>query len=353
MAHLATVGRPPASVEKLWTTVAMLRRLGPRTRLQTAVLGAGHRRGSTWRGNIYLRGGGDPTYGDALFNRVWNHGEGPTPAQLASALRRQGIHRVTGRLYADASLFDARRGGLITDLQPDTPDFGGYLSALVYDHGTTAPHYNDPAVFAAHMSALALRAQGVTVSAASRTQRTPRRARLLATVNSPPVQAMTRLMDVPSDDLFAELFTKQLGVLFGHGGTIASGARVIAQTIGGDYGIHPRIRDGSGLGRVDRTSPLQIVELLHDVAGTSTGRQLDAALPAVGVNGTVQGIAPRTAATGRCLAKTGTLDGVTNLAGYCRSRGGHTLAFGLFADGPPNATAFTQEGRALAAIARF
>ena len=50
-------------------------------------------------------------------------------------------------------------------------------------------------------------------------------------VASPPLAAMTRLMDVPSDDLFAELFTKQLGVLFGRGGTIAAGARVIADTI--------------------------------------------------------------------------------------------------------------------------
>ena len=164
---------------------------------------------------------------------------------------------------------------------------------------------------------------------------------------------MTRLMDVPSDDLFAELFAKQLGVLFGRGGTIADGAQVISETIAGDFALHPRILDGSGLSRTDRTSPLEIVELLRDVWHTRTGRLLSASLPTVGVNGTVQGIAARTAAQGRCIAKTGTLDAVTNVAGYCTSRGGHPIAFGLFIDGPENASAFAVEGRMLAAIARY
>ena len=79
------------------------------------------------------------------------------------------------------------------------------------------------------------------------------------------MSVMTRLMDVPSDDLFAEMFTKQLGVLFGRGGTIAAGARVISGTIAGTYGLHPTILDGSGLSRDDASSPLEIVDLLRGV----------------------------------------------------------------------------------------
>ena len=58
------VGRPPASVEKLYTTVALLRILGPNARLHTDVLGTGRLAHGVWHGNLYLRGGGDPTFGD-------------------------------------------------------------------------------------------------------------------------------------------------------------------------------------------------------------------------------------------------------------------------------------------------
>jgi D-alanyl-D-alanine carboxypeptidase/D-alanyl-D-alanine-endopeptidase (penicillin-binding protein 4) len=354
-ASRATVGRPPASVEKLWTTTALMRRLGPAARLQTAVLGTGRERHGVWHGNLYLRGGGDPTFGDPEFNRVWNQGHGSTPAALIDQLHRRGIRRVTGHVYADESMFDRRRGGLITDYKMDTPDFGGQLSALVYDHGTATDKgdTHSPAVFAARSFVQAMRATGIQARTGRETRRTPRAADLLATEASPPLSVMLRLMNVPSDDLFAELFTKQLGVLFGAGGTISDGARVIARTIAADYALRPRILDGSGLSRDDRTSPLQIVELLRDLWGTPAGRGLTASLPTMGINGTVQGIGAKTAAQGRCAAKTGSLDFVTNLAGYCTAKGGDTLAFGLFIDGPDNGEGFALEGRMAAAIARY
>jgi D-alanyl-D-alanine carboxypeptidase/D-alanyl-D-alanine-endopeptidase (penicillin-binding protein 4) len=172
-------------------------------------------------------------------------------------------------------------------------------------------------------------------------------------VHSPPLSVMARLMDVPSDDLFAELLTKQLGVRFGHGGSIAAGASVIAHTIASTYGIHPRIQDGSGLSRSDASSPLDIIQLLHGVWRTPAGRQLAAALPTVGREGTVQGIGLRTPAAGHCVAKTGTLTGVTNLAGYCTARDGHTLAFALEIDGPSNGLGFLIEDRLVGAVAGY
>jgi D-alanyl-D-alanine carboxypeptidase/D-alanyl-D-alanine-endopeptidase (penicillin-binding protein 4) len=249
-------------------------------------------------------------------------------------------------------MFDQRRGGLMTHYLPDVPDFGGQLSALTYDHGATVPHYS-PAVFAARELTLTMRGSHISVRASRRARATPDSAQLLATVSSPPLSVMTRLMDVPSDDLFAELFTKQLGQLFGRGGSISAGARVISQAVGDTYGLHPKILDGSGLSRDDRTSPLEIVDLLREMWGSNVGRELLAALPTVGKEGTVRGIGLKTAATGNCVAKTGTLNYVTNLAGYCRAKNHHTLAFGLFIDGPDNGTAVALESRMIAAIARY
>jgi D-alanyl-D-alanine carboxypeptidase/D-alanyl-D-alanine-endopeptidase (penicillin-binding protein 4) len=259
---------------------------------------------------------------------------------------------VTGLVFADESLFDRRRGGLMTNYAPDVPDFGGQLSALTYDHGSVVTHYS-PATFAARELVLTMRGSHMGAKASTHEATTPRRARLLAMVSSPPMSVMTRLMDVPSDDLFAELFTKQLGVLFGRGGSISAGAHVISQTIAGSFGLHPKILDGSGLSRDDRSSPLEVVDLLRDIWRTSQGSELQASLPTVGVNGTVQSIAVKTAAQGKCVAKTGTLDDVTNLAGYCHSRGHQDVAFAFFIDGPANWTSLALESKMVAAVARY
>jgi serine-type D-Ala-D-Ala carboxypeptidase/endopeptidase (penicillin-binding protein 4) len=351
-ARRITVGRPPASVEKVYTTVALLRILGPKARLHTDVLGTGRLAHGVWHGNLYLRGGGDPTFGDQSFNQVWEHGYGSNPNELVSQLKATGIKRVTGWVYGDESLFDRRRGGLMTNYAPDTPDYGGQMSALTYDHGSALKHVG-PAEFAVREFVLTMRGGGIAARAAKRTATTPPQARLLAIVNSPPMSVMTRLMDVPSDDLFADLFDKQLGVLFGNGGTLSAGAHVIGSTIAAQYGLHPRILDGSGLSRNDRTSPLEIVDLLREVWHTPIGDELAASLPTVGVNGTVQTVGLKTAAVRRCIAKTGTLNNVTNLAGYCQSRSGQTLAFGFFIDGPPNWTAIALESRMIGAVARY
>jgi D-alanyl-D-alanine carboxypeptidase/D-alanyl-D-alanine-endopeptidase (penicillin-binding protein 4) len=351
-ARRAGVGRPPASVEKLYTTVALLNELGPGDRLQTRVLGAGHLGAAgVWHGDLYLRGGGDPTFGDGRFNRVWELGYGPTAAQLAKAIRAAGIRRVTGRLIADESWFDTLRGGPQTGYAPDIPDFGGELSALTYDHGSTSKGLG-PAAFAARQLARTLRSMKVDVKASSRPGRAPRHTRRIATVRSPPLSVLLKLMDVPSDDLFAELLTKQLGRQELQHGSIAAGAKVIARDVA-SYGLHPRIVDGSGLSRKDRSSPDQVVGLLSHVWHTPTGRLLAAALPVVGVSGTVRTVATRTAAQHHCVAKTGTLNYVTNLAGYCSSRGHQSLAFAIFIDGPENWRALVMLGHMVAAIARY
>ena len=81
------VGRPPASVEKLYTSLAVLTMLGPNARLRTDVLGTGQMGpGRVWHGNLYLRGDGDPTFGDGYFNRLDEDGYGrPPPSSSRSS----------------------------------------------------------------------------------------------------------------------------------------------------------------------------------------------------------------------------------------------------------------------------
>jgi D-alanyl-D-alanine carboxypeptidase/D-alanyl-D-alanine-endopeptidase (penicillin-binding protein 4) len=346
------VGRAPASVEKLYTSVALLSELGPDARLKTSLVGEGHLGpGGVWHGNLYLVGGGDPTFGDGAFNRDWEQGYGPTANDLTHQLVHDGIKKVTGWVIGDAALFDDLRGGPATAYGPDIPDFGGQLSALTYDHGSTFKKLN-PGAFAAKELVLTMHGAGIGARPLNRTLPAPAGTVPLASVQSPPLSVLLKLMDVPSDDLFAEMLTKQLGERFGTGGSIQAGAEVISQVIG-SFGVHPKIVDGSGLSRSDVSSPGQVVALLRTMWNTSIGRDLAAALPVVGVSGTVQGIAPHTVAQGRCSAKTGTLNFVTNLAGYCTAQNRHVLAFALMIDGPSNWAAIQLLDRMVPAIARY
>jgi D-alanyl-D-alanine carboxypeptidase/D-alanyl-D-alanine-endopeptidase (penicillin-binding protein 4) len=100
-ANRAGVGRLPASVEKLWTTSTALLAFGPSARLSTSVLADGQMQGSTFHGTLYLRGGGDPTFGSAGFDRI-NYGTGATVQALVSDLvRTLGLRALDGSIVAD------------------------------------------------------------------------------------------------------------------------------------------------------------------------------------------------------------------------------------------------------------
>jgi D-alanyl-D-alanine carboxypeptidase/D-alanyl-D-alanine-endopeptidase (penicillin-binding protein 4) len=351
-AQQATVARPPASVTKIFTTVALLRLLGPNIRLHTDLLGTGHLApGGVWRGNLYLRGGGDPTFGDSGFIRSWDGGFGAPVNTLVAQLRRDGIRSVTGRVFGDGSRFDDLPGGPFTNGRPDVPDYGGEMSALTFDHGAIAKGFSPPA-YSARQLVRTMRTAHIQARASARSTRTPAQARRLASVASPPLSVLLKLMDVPSDDLFADLLTKQLGYRILGQGTLSAGSREILAALR-PYHVTPRLEDGSGLAPGDRATPAQVMSLLRQVWPTRVGHMLRAALPVVGVSGTVAGMGVHSAARGHCVAKTGTLATVTNLAGVCTAPGGQQIAFVLFIDGPYNWQAIPILSRMVAAIAGY
>jgi D-alanyl-D-alanine carboxypeptidase/D-alanyl-D-alanine-endopeptidase (penicillin-binding protein 4) len=355
------VGRAPASVEKLFTSVALLSKLGPDARLHTGVLGTGSLgSGGVWHGTLYLRGRGDPTFGSDAFNRTWLGGSGASLSDLVAQLASRGIRRLSGSVIGDGTRFDGLRGGPTTGYAPDVLDLGGQLSGLTYNHGSAVRM--PPEAFAGRQLALALSARtggthrpGPRASAAlapASAGVTPGHARPLASVSSPPLSDLLRLMNVPSDDFFAEMLLKQLGARFGRAGSTRAGASVASGVLA-RYGVHPRIVDGSGLSREDRASPAEVVDLLRAISGTPLGEVLQASLPTVGVNGTVRRIAKGTGAEGKCVAKTGTLSDVTNLAGYCHGAGNHQLAFAVFIDGPSNERSIALLSRIVADMVRL
>jgi serine-type D-Ala-D-Ala carboxypeptidase/endopeptidase (penicillin-binding protein 4) len=338
-ASRADVARVPASVEKLYTTSTALLRFGPDARLTTAVDGAGTLDPSgVWRGDLYLRGGGDPTLDRAAV------------AGLAGAVAdRNGIARVAGSVRGDESAFDARRGAARTGFAFDR-DVGGVLSALAIAHGFSRD--GSPASEAARRLAAALRARGVAVSGRSGAGVTPAGAVELATAQSPPMSDLIRRTNVPSDNFAAEMLLKALGARFGAAGSTTAGADVVRDQLA-SLGVHPRIADGSGLSRANRTTPRQVVRLLERLHGQGVAGAFEDSLPVAGRTGTLSRRMRGTAAQDRCRAKTGTLVGVSALAGLCDTAGGTTVAFAFLMNRAGVFTARRIQDRMTAAIARL
>jgi serine-type D-Ala-D-Ala carboxypeptidase/endopeptidase (penicillin-binding protein 4) len=332
----ATSMRPPASVEKLYTAAAALERLGPEYRLSTTVYGGGHMApGGIWEGNLYLYGGGDPTFGSSSFIARHYGGVGSPVSALAGQLRAVGIRRVNGQVIGDEAAFDSLRGEPSSGYAPD-PFLEGSLSALAFNRGETGGERGGhaPAAYAARQLRAALRSDGIHVSGSGgATTALPPGAIQLATLPSPTVAQLVGLMLPPSDNFFAEMLVKAIGARLGGSGTTPAGAHVVSSTIASLLGIHPQIVDGSGLSEADRTSPYEVGDMLVALYPTPIGALLRARMAVAGRSGTLELRMRKTAAAGRCVGKTGTLTGVSNLVGYCPSGNGHMLAFAIFTDG--------------------
>jgi len=334
---VSNTGRLPASVEKLYTTSTALLRFGPSATLATRVLGSGSiDRHHVFHGIIWLKGGGDPTFGSAAFDRS-AYGTGATVGQLADNLiRNTHVKSIQGRIVGDDTYFDSARGTPATGFGPDLTDVEGLLDALAYDRGFAnfegTIGQPRPALYAAQQFAGALQARGVKVTSntAAYTGQAPKNAQWLATVRSPSISTLIRLTNTPSDNYLAEMLLKGIGAKFGGAGTTAAGAAVVRAELADGFGIHPQLNDGSGLSRSDYTSPVQIVSLLKQLSGN---QDFVDSLAIGGETGTLQDEMNGTVAQGNCHGKTGTLHDVANLVGYCRARDGHTLAFAFLING--------------------
>jgi D-alanyl-D-alanine carboxypeptidase/D-alanyl-D-alanine-endopeptidase (penicillin-binding protein 4) len=351
----AGTSRLPASVEKLYTTSTVLKRFGPGATLTTSLLGVGSKIGGTFTGTLYLRGGGDPTFGSSAFDTA-AYGTGATIEQLVASLQTTaGITTLKGNVVADETMFDSDRGTPATGNRPSI-DTEGELSALAFNRGWAnsigTVYFKHPAVQAGQQLVTALKAVGIRVPRHVNVTagRTPRSATTLASVHSPPMATLVSLTNTPSDNFFAETLVKDLGARFGSGGTTAAGAAVVRAQMSQSFDIFPKLNDGSGLSRADLTTPLQVVTLLQGMASDS---QFTSSLAVAGETGTLQHEMRGTYAQGRCRGKTGTLHDVSNVVGYCRARDGHTLAFALMMNGIVPDYAHPIQNRMTVALSRY
>jgi D-alanyl-D-alanine carboxypeptidase/D-alanyl-D-alanine-endopeptidase (penicillin-binding protein 4) len=314
----------PASNEKLAVTYAALVSLGPAYRIETQVLGLGEQDGVEWRGDLVLKGSGDPTLSSLGVRR------------LAAEVRGAGIRVVSGRILGDESYFDTFRTGpgwkphfFINESPP--------LSALTVDRGRYLGRTSrTPALAAALLFRKALAEAGVRVIGPARLGAAPPdgEAYPIASLLSPPLTSILRYMDYESDNFTAEILLKQLGTLESGQGTTAAGALAVRNILD-EYGVPlsgVRIADGSGLSRLNRLTATTLVHMLRSAWSSPDLRDtFVASLPVAARSGTLERRMIRTAAAGRVRAKTGTTRESSALSGIVKGR----YAFSILQNGYP------------------
>jgi len=355
-ARAANRSRPLASNMKLFTTSTALARLGPQSRIPTRVVADGPiDRHGVLHGSLYLVGGGDPTLGVPAFYDRYLGGLGTDIFLLKREIREASLTAVTGRLYADDSVFDRLRG--VADSGYATSPEIGPLSGLSFDSGFSSPSATsfaaDPAISAASALAHSLRDAGVRLPKAVALGEAPQSAIEVASVESPPLTQIVNTTDVYSYNFFAEMLIKLLGARFGGAGSTAAGAKVVA-AFAHAHGSGVHAVDGSGLTRSNRASPHDVVQLLQSMQDTTAGEELIQDMALAGHEGTVADRMHGTAANGRCRTKTGTIRAVSNLSGYCFNRDGKTMIFSILMSGVRDLSlAHREQDRIAGAVAAY
>ena len=309
----------PASTLKLLTATAALETLGPDHTFDTTVVADGRKR-------VVLVGGGDPLLSHADLRK----------------LARQAAAKVTGtvRVDYDTSLFSG------PDVSPHWPDsyipdgVVAPIQPLWVDEGRDASGFGrvaDPAATAAREFAADLAKAGVRVVGTPTERTAPDAAPELARLASQPLDLIVENTIATSDNEAAEVLARQVGIATSGVGSFDAGVAGVLETLDA-LGVPTRnavVHDGSGLSRQDRLDPDTLTAVL-ETAGSVEHPELRSVLTGLPVAGFTGSLEDRfdaeDAGRGLVRAKTGTLSGVSGLAGTVTDREGTPMVFALLAD---------------------
>ncbi len=315
-----------ASTQKVLVAAAMLATFGNEYRYETKVVAPGAPSDGTVD-RLWLVGGGDPVlsteeYRDFLKANPEKSGDATTSLEaLADSTVAAGVKNVPGGIVADDSRYDDVRYVPTWKESYHVDGDVGPLGALTVNDGfrSWTPRKlttDDPAVYAASELRRLLVARGVTIGPAARGDAPPDPATEVAKVSSEPLRTLVASMISSSDNVSAELFTKELATLPGQQGSTAAGVAATTAKLQ-ELGVPLdglTLTDGSGLDRGNRVTCRILVAALSlgdrpELAGLWDG------LPIAGQTGTLVDELQNTPITGKMRGKTGTLDGVSGLLG--------------------------------------
>ncbi len=333
----------PASTLKVLTGMAALRRLGPEFRFVTqvrALTPAGP--DGVIEGPVWIVGAGDPLLSTQEYAESFrNQPQVYTPMEaLADAIVASGVREIRGGVAGDESRFDTVR--YLPSWKPNyvTDNEIGPVSALVvndnfaqYRPRRTIPTQSPPVHAATVLSDL-LRARGVVVGQPGAGQ-VPAESTTIGSVSSPPLAEVVGELLRESDNMTAEVLTKELGRRYAGAGSWSAGTKAIRETLA-EAGLAAEeysALDGSGLEVSDKLSCSLLMDAL-DLAGREGA--VASGFAVAGESGTLSGRFTGTPAEGRLRAKTGSLNNVAGLVGFVDTTAGRDLEFALLANDLPD-----------------
>ena len=299
----------PASTMKVITAIVALDKLGGDYRYHTRFYTTAPL-DSIVRGHLIIHGGFDP---------LFSHDD---LGAIISILRNAGVRRIEGNILLDLSMKDANLMGWGWCWDDDNPP----LTPLLYNQRDN---------FTAALSA-ALKDAGIRLAGSLIEGRISSGASLW-TVRSHTIDQILLRMMKQSDNLYAEALFYQLAAHSGKAYADRKQAVAYIKELARHQGLAPAdfsFADGSGLSLYNYASPRLLTAFLR-YAYTHEGifLHLQPSLPLAGVDGTLRKRMTSGPAYANVSAKTGTLEGVSTLSGYCKAPNGHTLCFAIMNQG--------------------
>lgn len=323
----------PASTEKIMTAVAALSLLGADYEYKTRAYYTGSiSPDSILKGDVYVIGAFDPAYSYSDLK------------ELAQSIRSLNIKSIEGNFYADISMKDSLlygRGWCWDDVpSSNTP----YLCPLMLERGQIAPfdgHYSTSPTF--HPSLYFMQTLAHELSDLGCDTLNYYLKSFDATIPSELFYTKTRtIADIlphmmkKSDNLYAESMFFQLAHINKDKATWEDGARQVLNVIrqADADASYVEVVDGSGVSLYNYSSTqTEVAVLRYAYKHEDIYNPLLASLPIAGVDGTLKNRMKEAPAYKNVHGKTGTLSGVSSLAGYVMASNGHTLAFSIISNG--------------------
>ena len=313
--HNPDLALTPASTTKIISTYAMLRTLKPDYQLKTEIFG--DLIGSTVRGDLVIKGGGDPFL---TSERIW---------MLAQELRHMGVQRVAGRLRLDQSAFDTQRYGRgwentsANTTPPITP------LAVNFNRDEKGNLVSDPDALAYSTIQRIFLESGIGFDGIPSSVPPSHK---LVDFPSPPLRMLIVDINKFSNNFMVETLLKA----FGDGSWPVGVARVQA-FYQSAYGLGPdkiRITDGSGLSKDNRLSARTLAVVLRGAWNDfEVGPEFQSSLKVIGGEPWKLKIKdPNLARRVRC--KTGHLSGVDAVSGVLQMPDGKLRVFAILLNGP-------------------
>ena len=306
----------PASTTKLFTAATALARFGSGYQFETTIYVDANADIQVPE-NIYLKGRADPVLQPHHI------------AKLADILLETGVKSIQGDIVVDTTYLDTVREGpgWMWDDRPLR------ISALSIRQIEPEPGTRSRALACGYLLKNELMEKGIEVTGDVVPGTVPLDARRVAKHLSPPLADIIKLMNKPSDNWIAELLFKAIGAeVMGEPGTWQKGRDAVTEFLSETVGELPahRFVDGSGLSRYNLLNVELLTKLLvYMYRNFELMPEYLASLPVAGVDGTLRNRMQSVSAEKMLRAKTGTLSGVSALAGYAVTADDEVFAFGI------------------------